>query len=365
MGNDAVMKTGRVVIHRGGASTGSRRLSWRVWLVLVLVIFGGVAVAAVVAQRALDSPQDAGAAPKGFVVREGDSAAVVLNRLEAQGLVRHAGLLFWAGVLSGQARHLQPGTYELSAALPPREILRRLAAGDSVVARITIPEGLTVKQIAALLGEKQVTDPDEFLRLAATQGRDFTTPFPHPGASLEGYLFPDTYDFRPGADPKAVIERMLGRFTEVAWKVLQPALTVQPADAGAALHDIVTLASLVEGEAKLDDERARIAGVLSNRLRDSRPLECDATIQYALPERKAALTFDDLQVISPYNTYQHAGLPPGPINSPGLASLRAALAPESTPFQYYVARPSGAHYFSRTLAEHEQATQRARKESAP
>jgi len=337
-------------------------MSLRAWLVVCFVIFGVAAAGVLIVQRTLDTPRDAAGTPQEFVVREGDSATAVLDRLAADGLVRHAGLLLWAGLLTGEARRLQPGAYELSAAMPPRGILRRLASGESVVARITIPEGLTVKQIAALLGEKRITDPDAFLLLATTGGRQFVTDFPQPGESLEGYLFPDTYDFRPGADPKTVIDRMLGRFTEIAWKALGPALAAQPADSSPTLHDLVTLASLVEAEAKVDDERARIAGVLRNRLKENRALECDATIQYALPERKPELTLDDLQLNSPYNTYQHTGLPPGPICSPGLASLRAAQAPEDTPFLYYVARPSGAHFFSRTLAEHEQAKQRARRE---
>ena len=357
-----------LVIHRGAPRRPPRGqgLPRGVWLSGVGVLVAGLLAFGLYIVRAATVPLDPLAGTERFVVEPGEPATRVLDNLEAQHLIRDGGVLLWVGLLSGQVRRLQPGTYELSAALPPREILRRLAAGEVLTVTVTIPEGFTLRQIARVLEEQEITDGDALLRLALHDGSRFPTLFPHPGASLEGYLFPDTYEFAIGTRPAAVIERMLARFAEAAWPELDSHVQEFSSDAAdAAPRDaraVVILASLVEGEAKLAAERARIAGVLLNRLRAGRLLECDATVQYALPERKPRLFLDDLQIDSPYNTYRYPGLPPGPINSPGLAALHAALEPEQTPYQYYVARRDGGHFFSRTLAEHEQAVRRARNE---
>jgi len=168
------------------------------------------------------------------------------------------------------------------------------------------------------------------------------------GESLEGYLLPETYEFAYGTAAEDLVRRMV---EELDRQFVKP-----NADAIAAsklsLHEIVTLASLVEREAKVAADRAKIAGVLTNRLSRGMKLQCDATVQYALGEHKPRLTFADLKVDSPYNTYLHAGLPPGPIACPGIASLRAALQPERTDALFYVARPDGSHVFTRTYEEH-------------
>ncbi len=174
---------------------------------------------------------------------------------------------------------------------------------------------------------------------------------PLPSTGLEGYLFPDTYRVRHGAPGGEIAGQMLRRFDEVVWRGLfHEHGTYQ----GRSVNDIIILASLVEAEAKRDSERAVIAGVLMNRLRLGQRLECDATIQYALgKDRKQKLLYKDLEIESEYNTYKHAGLPPGPICNPGKASIEAAMNPAAVPYLYYVARPDGSHCFSRTLAEHD------------
>jgi len=264
-----------------------------------------------------------------------------------------------AAALTGRGRRLQPGRYRLSASMSAWEILSHLAEGRTETIWITIPEGFTLRQIGVLLEAKGIGKKEDFLALAVGQAALFNTPFPREGPSLEGYLFPDTYkiDGRQGAEE--VIGKMLARFEEVVWKGL---FNEKRTYAGRSLHEIITLASLVEGEAKLEEERPLIAGVLVNRLRAGLKLECDASVQYALGERSERLTFRHLETPSPYNTYLHAGLPPGPINNPGRASIQAAMRPAATNFLFYVARPDGSHVFSRTFSEHRAAIAGLRRE---
>jgi UPF0755 protein len=175
------------------------------------------------------------------------------------------------------------------------------------------------------------------------------------GRSLEGYLFPDTYQVPLGADERALIRLQWERFGQI-WSPLAKQYQTK-----LSRHEVVTLASLIEREAKVDADRRPISGVLRNRLERGLRLEVDATILYALGQHKSRLLYRDLEVDSPYNTYRHAGLPPGPIANPGRASLEAALNPAQTDCLYYVARSDGTHIFSRTLAEHNRAKREIRR----
>ena len=197
----------------------------------------------------------------------------------------------------------------------------------------------------------------QFLKLAQTRGRSFhVRGWTPPDDNLEGYLFPDTYTVPQGATARDIVQMMLDNFDR---RVVTPF----GAEAGAfpgGLPAAVTLASLVEREAEVDSDRPLIAAVYRNRLKAGMRLQCDATVQYALPEHKTRLFYADLRVDSPYNTYQHAGLPPTPIANPGLPSIEAALHPAAAQYLYYVAGPGGRHVFSTTLAQHEQAVAHAR-----
>ena len=215
---------------------------------------------------------------------------------------------------------------------------------------MVIPEGFTVRQIAHRLAKQKLVNESAFLTLAQTQGRTFHvgnwTP---PDDNLEGYLVPDTYDVPKGATGRDIVQMMLDNFDK---RVLVPdAAQVKQFPGG--LPAALTLASLVEREAEVDADRPLIAAVYLNRLRLGMRLQCDATVQYALPEHKTRLLYADLRVDSPYNTYQHKGLPPTPIANPGLPSIDAALHPADVDYLYYVAGPGGRHLFSRTLAGHE------------
>jgi len=269
--------------------------------------------------------------------------------LKAKGLIRSThGFTLWC-----KLNHLDvkmvAGTYQLSPHMPPNQIAELIALGNQDISLVTIPEGFTVRQIAARLSAHGGGSESVFIKLASTQGKSFATKQLHlPSQNLEGYLFPDTYTFPHGTTERQAIAQMLDDFTH---KIDQesPGLASRPAD----LARVVTMASLVEREAEVDADRSLIAGVFYHRLKINMPLDCDATIQYALPEHKSRLLFRDLKVESPYNTYVHHGLPPTPIANPGLPSLKAALHPAATQALYYVAGPTGRHIFTNTMAQHD------------
>jgi len=217
---------------------------------------------------------------------------------------------------------------------------------------VTIPEGFTIAQIAQRLAQVGL-DEEQRLRTAATAPaieKALQLELPDGLRSAEGYLFPETYNFALGTTADQVVARMVEefetRFVKGPWQAV-------PAEARwGSLHEVVTLASLVEEEAQIESERPLIAGVLRNRLQRGMRLECDATVLYALGEHRARLTRKDLQVDSPYNTYRHTGLPPGPIYNPGLACLQAALTPAQTEYLFYAARGDAGHISSRTYEQH-------------
>lgn len=212
--------------------------------------------------------------------------------------------------------------------------------------KVTFPEGFTIEKMAARLVDKKVIPDDRaFLKLAKTQGKSFKASFPLP-ANLEGYLFPDTYSFAPDTDEKKIIQLLLNTFDKkVASKITE---------SGKPVKETMIKASLVEREAEVEEDRAKIAGVIENRLQKNMRLQIDATVQYALPEHKPRLLFADLKYKSPYNTYLVKGLPPGPICNPGVPSVEAALAPEKSNYLFYVASKDGKkHLFANTFEEHQ------------
>jgi len=271
--------------------------------------------------------------PERFVVARGASAHQIAQQLRRQGLIWHPWtFLIWVK-LHGKT-NIRPGVYSISRSLGGLQILRVLRAGPPLV-RVTFPEGWTSKQMAALLDSKDVTSGADFLAAVGKNKR-------------EGFLFPDTYFFEQGLAPSQVIDRMVQRFHEKEPKDMMAQAK--------ALHvsylQIVTMASLVEREARVPQERPIIAGVFYNRLRKHWRLESCATVEYALGGWKPQLTYKDLDVSSPYNTYRHMGLPPGPICNPGAAALEAAVHPASTDMMFFVADGGGTHRFSKYYSEH-------------
>lgn len=287
-------------------------------------------------------------------IPKGTGTPKIARMLTSAGVIRHPVQFLILRALRPGVR-LQAGEYRFAEPASARQVFDRIARGDIFYYVLAVPEGNNTFDIAATLTREGIMDGKSFLAAAHDPSliRDLAPRAP----TLEGYLFPDTYHLTRHTTPAQLCKMMTDRFRKV-WSELAPP--------DAAVHDTVTLASLVEKEARLPGERALIASVFLNRLRLRMPLQCDPTTIYAalLEDRyRGAIYRSDLDSKQRFNTYQHAGLPPGPIANPGAESLRAALNPAETEFLYFVALPdnSGAHRFSKELAEHARAVQQYRR----
>jgi len=284
-----------------------------------------------------------------FVVETGSTPSEIAAELEKQGLIKNSRAFLIYARLAGDIEKFKAGQYLLKPSLNAVEIENILVKGRVATITFTIPEGYHLRQIVEVLTRQGITTEEEFWRLV--KDGEFDYPFlndlPRTDRRLEGYLFPDTYIIPKGMSGEKVIDLMLKRFDQILKKM-------PPNRTGLSLHELVTLASIVEGESLLDKERPLIASVFYNRLRIKMKLDSDATIQYLFDKRKDRVLFKDLEIKSPYNTYLNRGLPPGPIGSPGEASLRAVCEPAESKYFYFVARKdgSGEHVFARTLEEH-------------
>jgi UPF0755 protein len=285
-------------------------------------------------------------------LERGSTAQDVGRLLMKQEVVRSQWFFRLAARWRGKKKFIS-GNYDLRQGMTVSEVLDRLSMGPIIKEyTITIPEGFTTHQIAARVSAQTKTDGAEFERLAQTgtkdpgfQGYPFLAA--NPTMTLEGYLFPKTYTFTENASPRDLVTIMLDQYEEETAGLVfgnnQSALTS---------HQILTIASLIEAEAKVSEERPLISAVIYNRLAKNMKLQIDATVQYALPERKERLSSEDLKTDSPYNTYLHQGLPPGPICNPGLDSIKAALAPAQVNYLYYVLTdPDGRHSFTDSYQE--------------
>lgn len=319
------------------------RLWWR-------LAFAGVLLTVVVTSVGLWLEiRPVGGGPSRVVaIPPGASTWEIGERLTQAGVVRSPRALVVAARLRRAGGRLRHGEYALAPTQGALEIVDVLTHGRGLLHRVTIPEGYTIRQIAEALAGAGVARADRFIELATRRGRSFTRPALRSIDSLEGYLFPDTYYLPRSLDEEAVIGVMLDRFEAAVGPAVRDAAHAR----GLTLHELVTVASMVEREAQVPAERPVIAGVIYNRLARGMRLEIDATVLYALGRHKDRVTFADLGVDSPYNTYRREGLPPGPIASPGLAAITAAATPADVPYLFYVLKPDGGHHFSRTLAEH-------------
>lgn len=252
-------------------------------------------------------------------------------------------------------RGIKAGTYLLRPDASWESVLSALRSGRGIVTVVTVPEGFTLKEIGDLLAAKLQVPPESIH--AAVTDTALLDRLDVPTSDVEGYLFPDTYFFPPGTSARTAIMTMVRQF-EHRWR---PEWNARLDTLRLSRHDLMTLASIVEGEAKLSEERPVIAAVYWNRLRRGMPLQADPTVQYALPQRQSRLLYKHLRVKSPYNTYRNSGLPPGPIGAPGVASVRATLYPANVPYRYFVAHPDGHHEFRASLEQHEAAKRVARR----
>ncbi len=282
-------------------------------------------------------------------IEQGDSVATVVRKLHEQKVISNERLFALWARLTGVEKKIHWGLYRFDASLSPREVLARMVLGKGVFQSVTIPEGLTVKEIADLLGKMEIADGEKFL--AAAKNPETLGMFGIQEKGIEGYLFPDTYHFTPGTPEKDVVTAMAERFR----KITEPLLDQYSQALGMTPHEILTLASIIEKETGVEAERPLVSAVFHNRLRLHMPLQSDPTVIYGLEDFNGNLTRKDLQQPTPYNTYRITALPPGPICNPSLSSIKAALHPAEVPYLYFVSKNDGTHLFSESLEAHRQA----------
>jgi UPF0755 protein len=312
-------------------------------LVIIAIVWGSSQL------RAASRVKDASASAQTVSIPQGLDTSGIAAQLLGDGLVISTRAFTAAVILEGARGELQAGTYELSAAMSAREMVRILSAGKTKELKVTIPEGLRLDEVAELIDEAGIVDRSDFIA-ATKEDYDFSFLQSKPAdMDLEGYLFPDTYTFAPGVTARDVVTRMLGNF-ETKISELLPLIE----ESDLSLFEIVTLASIVEGEVPHEEDRPIVAGVFYNRLNEDMLLQADSTLAYITKEDRIDFSISDTKIDDLYNTYQNKGLPPGPINSPSLSALKATLEPEDTDFLFFVSDPkTGETFFNETLEEHD------------
>lgn len=333
------------------------RVVKRMVLSAAAVVAVATVVFALVFRAAVTRPAGDSSSPAVRVeVPAGEPFSTVVDRLARRGVIARPWALKILASARGYDRRIRSGVYVFDAGERPLDILARLVSGDVLTVDVTVPEGYTTWEIARVF---EAAGIDSAAMIAAFEDPAVLARRRIPSHSLEGYLFPDTYRVRWGASPAEATAMMVSRLDEV----FDSALIQRTVELGMTPHEVLTLASIVEAETRVPAERALVSAVYHERLRRGMRLEADPTVAYAMGGHKGRLLYADLQIDSPYNTYRHSGLPPGPICSPGEASIRAALYPDSTSRAlYFVARGDGSHIFSSTLAEHNAAVRRVRRE---
>jgi UPF0755 protein len=316
---------------------------------LLVVVCGVVAVALIVHGTLTPLVPVDSAETRVVTVRRGSDVGKIAHTLHQAGVIRSPAVFTLLARTLGMDRTLRAGQYELSAGMSALSILRALQKGSDF--HVVIPEGLTIPEMADTL-EKAIGLPRaEFI--AATRDSALRRRVSDPAPTLEGYLFPDTYDILADMSAREIVAQMVGRFESV----YQMAFENERPPAGLSRHEVLTLASIVEAESRVPAERPRVAAVYLNRLRVGMRLQADPTVAYALGGRRDRIYYKDLEVKSSYNTYRHRGLPPGPIASPGKAAIEAVMHPQrGCQDLYFVATGTGSHIFSQTLEQHHAAT---------
>ena len=279
----------------------------------------------------------------------GMSTGEIADQLEEKGVINSSLKFRILSRLRGYDDKMKPGTYIFTTDMSYEEVFIKILSGEKYIVTLTIPEGFDVKQIAARLYESDLADKEDFLKAA----KDFT-PYPymkkhlHVFFAAEGFLFPDTYEIESDASVEEILQILADEFD----RKLTPEMREKAEQMNLSIYDLTTLASLVEREVRYPEDRAVVAQVFLKRLQMKMPLQTDATLQYLMDTPKEDVSIEDTQINSPYNTYQHEGLPPGPIASPGIAAIEAVLNPADTEYLYFVADRSGHNHYATTYEEH-------------
>ncbi len=320
-------------------------------LLLVLVLYSAVE---------LVIPLPFGNKPMEFEIKRGATFRQVVNDLAERGLVRDRWVIHVLGRLTGADRRIRAGFYSLWGTMTPWQIFTAIRQGKIIEYEITVVPGDSLREIEKKFSSQAGTDPAEFQKISTD--KDFLETLDVDAPSLEGYIFPDTYRFPKGLEVKDALSMMVDRLREK----FTDDMTARALELDISERDVLTLASIIEKEAITDDERPVIAAVYYNRLKRNMPLQADPTAIYGVKDSREKILREDLLRKTPYNTYVIKGLPPGPIASPGLRSIQAALNPADVPYLYFVSNNDGTHSFSITLSNHEEAVRayRDKKKSA-
>ncbi len=319
----------------------------------VLVVAGGGVV--LYARSQLEAPASSHGQVVTVEVKQGESVDQLADDLQAMGVVRSAFFFKWFARIKGLASHLQAGRFKLDTGMGASAVVQRLeGAPDVTVVTVTLPEGFTAKQMAKVIGNSGVgVTADQYMN--EVLNGSFSEPFlagRPAGASLEGFLFPDTYAIPKGATAHQVVQMQLDDLAKRAGAVLQSP------PKGYSAYQVMTVASMVEREARFADDRPKVASVIYNRLAAGMRLQVDATVTYGLGITDREPSPDELKQDTPYNTYTRDGLPPTPIANPGLSAIQAAAAPAHTTYLFYVSDGCGHNHYSTTQAQHDQAAAR-------
>lgn len=324
-------------------------MAWIVGLCVALVIAIGVRTYLAVHPAVSPGYRDSGV--KVVYIKSDTRSTEIADLLKRQGIIHDRFLFLVFTLFRGTSDRLKAGEYEFPSSMGLLDIIRILEEGKVLVHKVTIPEGATVWQIATVFDREGLMDRDRFLEM--TMDPSVASFYVPEADTLEGFLFPDTYYFIRGIEGEEIIETIVQRF----FRAFTRQDELRARELGMSLRQIVTLASIIEKEAVVDEEKRIIAGVFYNRLRRGMRLQADPTVLYG-KRRQGRITRRDLRARHPYNTYVQNGLPPGPIASPGEAALKAALYPARVNYLYFVSKNDGTHHFSRTLKEHVRAVRK-------
>ena len=327
-------------------------LTLRRTAVIIVVALLGAAFGVTASIYRLNRPT--GIARADVKIKKGMLVSQISQMLYQEGVIRSPNLLMGFASIKGTSRRIKAGLHSFHGGMSTWRVLEELERPEDVMIEVTIKEGLRRESTVKVLADALDLDLQKLLQI--TSDPKFCRKVGVDAGTLEGYLFPETYRFSVAMEEEDVVDMMVKHF----FKIFDSNMIDRTRELGLTVHEAVSLASIVEGEAQLNDERPMITAVYHNRLKRNMRLQADPTVQYAISDGPRRLFYRDYHVDSPYNTYRHRGLPPGPILSPGEASLDSALYPADVAYLYFVARGDGSHVFSRTAKEHERAKRQTR-----
>jgi len=326
------------------------RLFLKLTTLFVIIAVGVLLYISISYNNFVNSSPDGRNEPRMVNIQHGSSAVAVLAKLEREGVITSSRMFYYFGRINGKLGEIKYGEYEFTTSMKPHEVLNKLITGDVKKYKVTIPEGYNIYQVADTVSYVLTgINKDDFIRRA--KSKEFAKSLGLDAPMLEGYLFPDTYYFTKDTHLDAIITKMVNNHK----RFFSERQTERAKALGMTLHEVITLASIIEKETSKVDEMPIISAVFHNRLAKGMRLQTDPTVIYGIEDFNGNLTRKDLETTTPYNTYRIKGLPPTPIANPGLQAIKAAMFPAEVPYLYFVSKNNGTHFFSTDFKEHRNA----------